>query len=217
MPFDEAAAFIMTYGTAYHALHQRGRIRPGETLLVLGAAGGVGLAAVELGKAAGARVVAAVSSEAKRAVAIDHGADAGIVYPPGASAKDLAALFKQACGDRGVDIVFDPVGGPFSEAAIRCCAWDGRLLVIGFPAGIAQLPLNLVLLKGAAAIGVFYGAFAEREPQANTANNRALFDLYATGAIRPHISRRFPLEQAAAAIDALSDRSAIGKLVVEID
>jgi len=216
MPFDEAAAFIMTYGTAYHALHQRGSIRAGETLLVLGAAGGVGLAAVELGKAAGAKVVAAVSSEAKRAVAIDHGADIGIVYPHDANAKTLAKLFKDACGEQGADLVFDAVGGPFSEAAVRSCGWNGRLLVIGFPAGIAELPLNLVLLKGAAAIGVFYGAFTEREPEVNASNNGALFDLYAAGAIRPYISRRFPLEQAAEAIDALSDRSAIGKLVVEI-
>jgi NADPH2:quinone reductase len=216
MPFDEGAAFLMTYGTAYHALHQRGRIRAGETLLVLGAAGGVGLAAIEIGRAAGAHVIAAASSDAKLAVAMAKGADAGFVYPRDASAKDLAAQFKSACGEKGADLVFDPVGGAFSEAAMRACAWDGRLLVIGFPGGIARLPLNLVLLKGAAAVGVFYGSFITREPEANVANNRALLDLYAAGAIRPLISQRFPLELGAEAIAALSRRDAYGKLVVEI-
>jgi len=216
MPFDEAAAFIMTYGTAYHALHQRGRIRPGETLLVLGAAGGVGLAAIELGKAAGAHVVAAASSEAKLAVALAKGADAGLVYSRDASARDLAAQFKAACGKDGADLVFDPVGGALSEAAMRACAWDGRLLVIGFPGGIAQLPLNLVLLKGAAVVGVFYGAFIDRQPAESASNNRALLDLYAAGAIRPHISRSYPLERGGEAIAALSSREMFGKLVIDI-
>ncbi|KQX25929.1 NADPH:quinone oxidoreductase [Sphingomonas sp. Root50] len=216
MPFDEGAAFLMTYGTAYHALHQRGRIRPGETLLVLGAAGGVGLAAIEIGRAAGAHVIAAASSDAKLAVAMAKGADAGFVYARDASAKELAVQFKAACGAKGADLVFDPVGGALSEAAMRTCAWDGRLLVIGFPGGIAQLPLNLVLLKGAAVVGVFYGLFMDREPEENARNNRALLDLYAAGAIRPLISQRFPLERGAEAIAALSRREAHGKLVVEI-
>ena len=167
MPFDEASAFILTYGTSYYALKNRARLRPGETLLVLGAAGGVGLAAVELGKAMGARVVAAVSSEDKLAFAREHGADHGLVYPRGPFDKQalrgLSGLFKQACPD-GADVVYDAVGGDYAEAALRVVAWEGRFLVVGFPAGIPRLPLNLALLKSCQIIGVFWAAWSRGNP-----------------------------------------------------
>ena len=151
MPFDEASALVLTYGTTIYALKDRGKLKRGETLLVLGAAGGVGVSAVELGKAYGARVIAAVSSQEKLAFAKKHGADDGVVYPPGpfdkAGAKALADLFKKACGENGADVIYDPVGGDYSEAALRSIAWEGRLLVVGFPAGIPKLPLNLTLLE----------------------------------------------------------------------
>ncbi|WP_230530048.1 NADPH:quinone oxidoreductase family protein [Microvirga roseola] len=221
MPFDEAAAFIMTYGTSYHALKDRAHLKPGEVLLVLGAAGGVGLAAVELGKAMGARVIAAASSEEKAALARRHGADESIVYPSGPLDKDgakaLADQFKAVCGPNGADVVYDPVGGDYSEAALRAIAWEGRFLVVGFPAGIPKLPLNLPLLKSCQIVGVFWGAFARRDPQANAANIRELLDLYARGAIRPVISERVPLERAGEAISALSARKALGKIVVTMD
>ncbi len=152
MPFDEAAAFLMTYGTSYYGLKDRGHLKAGETLLVLGAAGGVGLAAVELGKAMGAQVIAAASSQEKVDLCLAHGADAGVVYPAGPFDRDgqkaLADLFKQACGAKGADVVYDGVGGDYAEAALRSIAWEGRFLVIGFPAGIPRIPLNLALLKG---------------------------------------------------------------------
>ena len=163
---------------------------------MLGAAGGVGLSAVELGKAYGARVIAAVSSEDKLAFAKKHGADDGLVYPPGpfdkAGAKALADLFKEACGENGADVIYDPVGGDYSEAALRSIAWEGRFLVVGFPAGIAKLPLNLTLLKSCDVVGVFWGAFARRDPKANAANIAELMQLYAEGAIKPLISERYP-------------------------
>lgn len=221
MPFDEAAAFIMTYGTSYHALKDRAHLKAGETLLVLGAAGGVGLAAVELGKAMGARIIAAVSSEEKAALARKHGADESIVYPSGPldkeSAKALAEQFKMACGPNGADVIYDPVGGDYSEAALRSIAWEGRFLVVGFPAGIPKIPLNLPLLKSCQVIGVFWGAFAKRDPKANAANIRELLDLYARRAIRPVISERVPLQRAGEAIAALSSRKAMGRIVVTIN
>src|SRR3990172_3353045 len=164
MPFDEASALVLTYGTTIYALKDRGQLKRGETLLVLGAAGGVGISAVELGKAYGARVIAAVSSPEKLAFAKKHGADDGVVYPPGpfdkAGAKALSDLFKGACGEKGADVIYDPVGGDYSEDALRAIAWEGRFLVVGFPAGIARLPLNLTLLKSCDVVGVFWGAFA---------------------------------------------------------
>ena len=176
MPFDEASALILTYGTSIYALKDRAKLKKGETLLVLGAAGGVGLSAVELGKAYGARVIAAVSSEDKLAFAKKHGADDGVVYPPGpfdkAGAKALADLFKQACGEKGADVIYDPVGGDYSEAALRSIAWEGRFLVVGFPAGIAKLPLNLTLLKSCEVVGVFWGAFARRDPEGQRRQHR---------------------------------------------
>ena len=220
MPFDEAAAFLMTYGTSHHALADRGRLRSGETLLVLGAAGGVGLAAVEIGAAMGARVVAAVSSPEKLALARSRGAADGFVYPEGPfdeqARKSLAAAFKSACGPSGADVVYDPVGGDYAEAALRAIAWRGRFLVVGFPAGIPKIPLNLALLKGCDIVGVFWGGFVEREPAAHQASLAALFALYGTGQIRPEVSERFPLERAGEAITALASRRVRGKAIVTI-
>jgi NADPH2:quinone reductase len=221
MPFDEASALVLTYGTSIHALKDRARLKPGETLLVLGAAGGVGLSAVELGKAMGARVIAAASSEEKLAFAKKHGADAGVVYPAGpfdkAGTRALTDLFKGACGENGADVIYDPVGGDYSEAALRSIAWEGRFLVVGFPAGIARLPLNLTLLKACQVVGVFWGAFARRDPKANAANIAELMQLYTKGAIKPVISERFPLARASEAIRRLAERKAMGKIVVTMD
>src|SRR6202521_1624486 len=221
MPFDEAAAFILTYGTAHHALKDRAKLRKGETLLVLGAAGGVGLAAIELGKAAGARVIAAASSQEKVDFAMAHGADECVVYPAGpfdkAGQRALSDIFKKACGEKGTELIYDPVGGNYSEAALRAIAWEGRFLVIGFPAGIPRLPLNLALLKSCQIVGVFWGAFALRDPKANAENNRELIDLYGKGAIKPEISERFPLAKGGEAIARLAARKAMGKIVVTMD
>jgi NADPH2:quinone reductase len=212
---------VLTYGTSIHALKDRAKLQAGETLLVLGAAGGVGLSAVELGKAMGARVIAAASSEEKVALAKKHGAERGIVYPPGpfdkAGAKALTDLFKQACGETGADVVYDPVGGDYSEAALRAIAWEGRFLVVGFPAGIPRLPLNLTLLKSCQVIGVFWGAFARREPKRNAANIAELMQLYGNGAIAPVVSERYPLARAGEAIKRLAARQAMGKIVVTMD
>ncbi len=221
MPFDEASALVLTYGTSIHALKDRARLEKGETLLVLGAAGGVGISAVELGKAFGARVIAAASSEEKVALARKHGADGGVVYPAGpfdkAGARALADLFKGACGEKGADVIYDPVGGDYSEAALRSIAWEGRFLVVGFPAGIPRLPLNLILLKGCQVVGVFWGDFTRRNPGANAANIAELMQLYAKGAIKPVISERYPLARAGEAIARLASRSAMGKIVVTMD
>ena len=221
MPFDEAAALLMTYGTSHHALKDRARIRPGETLLVLGAAGGVGLAAVELGKAMGARVVAAASSEAKVALACRHGADAGVQYPAGsldkAAARALTDRFKEACGANGAQVIYDGVGGDYTEAALRAIGWEGRHLVVGFTAGIPKLALNLPLLKGCQIIGVFWGEFTNRHPSQHAENVAALMALYLEGRIKPAITERFPLARGAEAIARLGARDARGKLVVMIE
>jgi NADPH2:quinone reductase len=221
MPFDVAAAFIMTYGTSYYGLKDRGHMKPGESLLVLGAAGGVGLAAVELGKAMGARVIAAASSEDKVALCKAHGADEGVVYPRGPFDKEgqraLANLFKEACGPNGADVVYDGVGGDYAEAALRSTAWEGRFLVIGFPAGIPKIPLNLALLKGCDIVGVFWGSAVARDPAAHQRNVKELLELYAAGKIKPHVSERFPLAKAGEAIKHLASRKAMGKVVVVMD
>ena len=221
MPFDEAAAFILTYGTSYYALKDRGSLKAGETLLVLGAAGGVGLAAVELGKAAGARVIAAASSQEKVDLAIAHGADSGVVYPRGPFDKDgqkaLANLIKEACGPNGWDVAYDAVGGDYSEATIRAAGWNGRFLVIGFPSGIPKIPLNLTLLKSCDIVGVFWGASVARDPAGHAQNVRELMALYAEGKIKPHVSERFPLAKAGDAIAHLASRKAMGKVVVTND
>ena len=216
--FEEGSALLLTYATSIHALLDRGKLKAEQTLLVLGAAGGVGIAAVEIGKAVGARVIAAVSSEEKAAAARDAGADAAIVYPTGElDRKAVAQLFKDAVGPAGADVIFDPVGGEYSEAALRSIAWEGRFLVVGFPAGIAKLPLNLTLLKSCDVCGVFWGAFAARDPQANAAHVEQLFRWWGEGKIAPKISGTYPLERAGEAIAALRERKAIGKLVVRID
>jgi len=218
--FEEGAALLLTYATSIHALLDRGRLEAGHTLLVLGAAGGVGLAAVELGKAYEARVIAAVSSEEKAIAALDSGADQAIVYPQGPFDKDgqkaLTQLFKEAVGPAGADVVFDPVGGDYTEAALRSIAWEGRFLVVGFPAGIARLPLNLTLLKSCDVCGVFWGAFAARDPKANAAHVDTLFKLWRQGMISPKISSTYPLERAGEAIRAIAERRVIGKLVITL-
>ena len=218
--FTDGAALLLTYATSIHALYDRGDLKAGETLLVLGAAGGVGLAAVELGKARGARVIAAVSSEAKAEAARKAGADEAIVYPRGPFDKDgskaLASLFKDAVGPSGADVIYDPVGGDYAEPALRSIGWEGRYLVVGFPAGIPKLPLNLTLLKSCDVRGVFWGAFAARDPKANAAHVETLFRLWDEAKIAPVVSATYPLERAGEAIAALAARSVIGKVVVEL-
>jgi NADPH2:quinone reductase len=220
MPFDEASALILTYGTSYYALKHRANLSRGETLLVLGAAGGVGLAAVELGNAMGARVIAAASSEGKVAFAREHGAHDGVVYPRGPFDRDglreLSARFKKACPD-GADVVYDAVGGDYAEAAIRAIAWEGRHLVVGFPAGIPKLALNLALLKNCQIVGVFWAAWVDKHPEEFQASARELLELYSRGAIKPVISRRFALDEGGTAIGLLAARSAVGKIVVTVD
>ena len=219
--FEEGSALILTYATSIHALLDRGHLKQEQTLLVLGAAGGVGLAAVELGKAFGARVIGAVSTVEKAEAVRAAGADDCIIYPTGPfdadGAKALSQQFKDAVGPNGADVIYDPVGGDYSEAALRAIAWEGRFLVVGFPAGIAKLPLNLTLLKSCDVCGVFWGAFAARDPAANAANVQALFRLWDEGKISPKVSRTWPLEQGAEAIAHMAARQAIGKLVVTID
>lgn len=219
--FEDGSALLLTYATSIHALLDRGKLRAGQSLLVLGAAGGVGIAAVEIGKTVGARVIAAASSEEKAAAAREAGADVALVYPSGPfdreGLKALSQLFKDAVGPGGADVIFDPVGGDYSEAALRSIAWEGRFLVVGFPAGIAKLPLNLTLLKSCDVCGVFWGAFAARDPAANAAHVDQLFRWWAEGKIAPRISATYPLERAGEAIAALRDRKAVGKLVVTLD
>lgn len=217
----QASALLMTYGTTIHGLKDRGDIAAGQTVLVLGAAGGVGLSAVELAKAYGCRVVAAVSSQEKAEVARKAGADEVVIYgrPPfdKDQSKALAQQFKDAVGPNGADIVYDIVGGDYSEPALRAIAWEGRFLVIGFPAGIAKMPLNLTLLKSCDIRGVFWGAFTAREPERNAANIAELFDLWNAGKINPLVSETYPLTRAHEAIAKLENRGAIGKLVVTMD
>jgi NADPH2:quinone reductase len=219
MPFEEGAALLMTYGTSQYALKQRGQVKPGEKLLVLGAAGGVGLAAVELGKAMGAEVIAAASSQEKVDFAISKGADKGFVYPSNPLSRDQQKAFsdqiKEISGG-GVDVVYDGVGGDYAEPAVRALNWEGRFLVIGFPAGIPKLPLNLTLLKSCQIVGVFWGAWTQRNPKDHEENLAELFALYKAGKIRPHVSNRYPLARAADAIRELSERRAKGKVVITI-
>ncbi|MCF2515453.1 NADPH:quinone oxidoreductase family protein [Sphingomonas sp. G124] len=217
----DGAALLLTYATSIHALYDRGRLKAGQTLLVLGAAGGVGLAAIELGKARGARVIAAVSTEEKAAAAREAGADDAIVYPPGPFDRDgqkaLAQQFKDAVGPSGADVIYDPVGGDYAEPALRSIAWEGRYLVVGFPAGIPKLPLNLTLLKSCDVCGVFWGAFAARDPKANATHVAELFRLWEVGKISPRVSATYPFERGGDAIAALAARKVIGKVVVTLD
>ncbi|MFC4293026.1 NADPH:quinone oxidoreductase family protein [Sphingorhabdus arenilitoris] len=220
MNFEDGASLLMTYGTSIHAYKQRGNIKAGDNVLVLGGAGGIGISAIELAKAYGARVVAGVSSEAKAEIAREAGADDVVVYPYQPLDKDaskaLAASFKAAAGGDGFNIIYDTVGGDYSEPALRSIAWEGKFLVVGFPAGIARLPLNLTLLKSCDVCGVFWGAFAARDPQANHANIAELFGLYASGKITPRISGKFQLDKGGEAIQLLMDRKATGKVVVTL-
>jgi NADPH2:quinone reductase len=220
MPFTDAAAFLMTYGTSYNALYDRAKLKKGETLLVLGASGGVGLAAVELGVAMGARVIAAASTQEKLQTAIDAGASDGIVYPSGEldrdAQKELSSAFKQVCGKEGPNVIYDPVGGAYSEPALRSIAWEGRYLVVGFPAGIAKLPLNLPLLKACSVIGVFWGAAVEHDPKRHAQAVNELFDFYKSGKIHPLVETVSGLEQASNALKKLASRTVKGKLVVQI-
>jgi NADPH:quinone reductase len=218
--FEDGAALLMTYATSIHALADRGKLREGETLLVLGAAGGVGLAAVELGVAFGARVIGAVSSEEKAEAVRKAGAADVVIYGQAPFDKDaskaLADAFKAKVGPNGADVIYDAVGGDYCEPALRSIAWEGRYLVVGFPAGIPRLPLNLTLLKSCDVCGVFWGAFAAREPSANAAHVARLFRLWADGKINPRVTQVFPFERGGEAIAALGNRSAIGKLVVKV-
>jgi NADPH:quinone reductase len=220
MSFEDGASLLLTYGTSIHAYKQRGQIKSGDAVLVLGGAGGIGISAIELAKAYGCRVVAGVSSEAKAEVAREAGADEVVVYPyqplDRDASKALADAFKKAAGPNGYNIVYDTVGGDYSEPAVRSIAWEGKFLVVGFPAGIAKLPLNLTLLKSCDVCGVFWGAFAARDPKTNHANVAELFALYAGGKIKPKISKSYTLENAGQAIAALGDRQAVGKLVIMI-
>jgi NADPH:quinone reductase-like Zn-dependent oxidoreductase len=219
--FEEGSALLMTYATAIHALVDRGKLQAGQTLLVLGAAGGVGIASVEIGKALGARVIAAVSSEKKAAAAKEAGADVAVVYPAGPFERDgqraLASLFKDAVGQAGAHVILDPVGGDYSEAALRSIAFEGRFLVVGFPAGIAKLPLNLTLLKSCDVCGVFWGGFLARNPRRNAEHVEQLFRWWSEGRISPKISATYPMERAPEAIAQLRDRRAVGKLVVTLE
>ena len=219
MPHDIAAAFILTYGTSWHALKDRADLKAGETLRVLGAAGGVGLAAVELGKAMGARVIAACSSQEKVDLAIKHGADAGVVYERGPFDRDgqkaLGALFKEAGGEQGFDVIYDAIGGDYAEPALRAIAWEGRYLVVGFAAGeIPRIPLNLALLKNCQIVGVFWGEFARREPHANAAMMEELATWYMQGKIKPQIDAQMPMSELKAAYARMDARAVKGKLVL---
>lgn len=214
-PFVDAAAFIMTYATSHHALIDRAQLQAGETVLVLGAAGGVGTAAIQIAKAAGARVIAAASSEEKCALCRSIGADATIDYSVHPAPNAFREALKDACGGKGPDVVYDPVGGDFAEPAFRSIAWRGRYLVIGFAAGpIPSLPLNLPLLKGASIVGVFWGEFARREPKANAAMLQALAQWYAQGRIKPVIDRTMPMAELHAAFERMGSRAVRGKLVL---
>ena len=211
MDFVTAAGFPITYATSCHALKDRGQLRSGETLLVLGAAGGVGLAAVEIGKILGARVIACASSDEKLALAREHGADALINY----AASDLRERIREVTAGKGVDVVYDPVGGGYAEPALRSLAAGGRYLVIGFASGeIPKIALNLLLLKVVSLVGVFWGAFAKAQPQRNAANLAELFRWYTQGRLRPHVSATFPLERYREALDAVVQRKVVGKVVL---
>ena len=210
-PHTDAAAFMMIYATSHHALMDRAALRAGETVLVLGAAGGVGTAAIQIAKAAGARVIAAASTDEKCAVCHAQGADATINY----AAQNLRDAIKALTESRGPDVIYDPVGGDFTEAAFRSIAWRGRHLIVGFAAGpIPSLPMNLALLKGASIVGVFWGDYAKREPQANAAMLAELAGWYASGKIKPVIDRQLPMQELPAAYAQMAARNVKGKLVL---
>jgi len=214
MDFATAASFVLTYGTSHHALKNRAATTPGETLLVLGAAGGVGLSAVEIGKVLGLRVIACASSAEKLAVCREHGADEGINY----ATEDLRARIKELTGGKGVDVIYDAVGGPYTEAAFRSSGWRGRLLVIGFAAGdIPKIPLNLPLLMERSIVGVYWGDWTRRYPAEFAASLAELGAWFSQGKLRPHLTARFPLARAAEALRLMADRKVMGKVVVTVD
>ncbi len=217
--FEVASAFIVTYGTSYHALKDRARLKAGESLVVLGAAGGVGLSAVELGVAMGAKVIAGASSQEKVDLAIRHGAAAGFVYPKLPLSRDqqkaISDKIKELTGGKGADVLYDPVGDQYAEPALRAMNWEGRYLVIGFAAGeIPKIPLNLTLLKGCDILGVFWGAFTARDPKGANASLREIMAMIADGKLKPDVSATFPLAEAGKSIRMLMDRKAMGKVVV---
>jgi len=212
MDYKVAASFMMAYATSYHALKDRAQLKEGETLLVLGASGGVGLAAVELAKLMGARVIAAASTAEKLALCKKYGADEVINY----NEEDLKARAKELTGGKGVDVVYDPVGGDYSEAALRSMAWKGRFLVVGFPAGIPKIPMNLPLLKGCEIQGVFWGRFTSEEAAKNMQNTMELIKLYAEGKLKPHIDKVYSLENSPQALQDMMDRKVKGKVIIEM-
>lgn len=220
MSFEDGACLVFTYGTSHYALKDRGNLQAGETLLILGAAGGVGAAAIELGKAAGARVIAAVSSEDKAAFCKTLGADETLIYPREMdrdAQKALSKEIKAVAGPRGVDVAYDAVGGDYAEPVIRAMAWGGRFLVVGFPAGIPAIPLNLTLLKSCQIVGVFWGASIQMDPKGHAQNMSELLALYSEGKIRPRISERFAMTDAAEALRQIENRTARGKIVLTVD
>src|SRR5438270_6936588 len=211
LALEKAAGLLITYGTSLHALKQRARLQKGETLAVLGASGGVGIAAVEIGHLMGARVIACASSPDKVAFAKEHGADEGIDY----STEDLREALKRVSGGRGIDVVYDPVGGDYAEIGVRSMAWKGRFLVVGFAAGtIPKIPLNLALLKGCDIVGVFWGAFIERDPKGHQANMAELVRHAAEGKISAHVHATYPLKETPAALKAIADRKVMGKVIL---
>jgi len=211
LDFDRAAGVCVTYGTTLHALKDRADIQPGETLAVLGASGGVGIAAVELGKIMGARVIACASSDDKLAFAREHGADETINY----ATDDLKEALRRVTGGKGVDVIYDPVGGPYAEPALRSIAWKGRFLVVGFAAGeIPKIPLNLALLKGCDIVGVFWGSFIERDPAGHRANTEQLLEWCAQGRLSAHVHAVYPLAEAASALKAIAARQVMGKIIL---
>ncbi len=219
MDLETASAIVLTYGTSHYALKDRAHLKAGETLLVMGAAGGVGLAAVELGKAMGAKVIAAASTQEKLDICRQHGADETLLYPSGTLDRDQQRAFsdqiKELAGQDGVDVIYDPVGASYAEPALRAIAWEGRYLVIGFAAGdIPAIPLNLALLKSCQIVGVFWGAFTLRDPASNQKNLREIMEMYKAGKVSPHISARYPLEQAADALNDMAQRRVTGKVIL---
>ncbi len=211
MDFVPASAFVLTYGTSYHALKDRGQLQADESLLVLGASGGVGISAIQIGKMMGARVIAAASTSQKLQVCKDNGADEVINY----AEEDLRARIKALTSGKGVDVIYDPVGGPYSELALRDMAWNGRFLVVGFAAGeIPKVPLNLTLLKGCSIVGVYWGAFTRKEPENNKRNNEELLQFFVEGKVKPHIYATYPLEEAARALNDVMHKRVSGKAVL---
>lgn len=221
MDFDTAASFLMTYGTSHHALKDRADLKKGDSLLVLGAAGGVGLAAVEIGNAIGAHVIAAASTEEKVQICRDHGAKDGLVYKTGSLDRDeqksLSNQIKDLTAGLGANVIYDPVGGDYAEPSLRAIAWEGRYLVVGFAAGyIPKIPLNLALLKGCQIVGVFWGAFKAQFQDQHNDNVVDLLKMYDDGHLKPHISGVYDLSNGAKAIKDLAERKAKGKIVVKV-